>query len=50
MNQINEYPNYSVTADGRVISTGRIAGRSGKGFSTNQKELSITHNQSGYCM
>ena len=34
MKQINEYPNYSVTADGRVISTGRIAGRSGKGFST----------------
>ena len=50
MKQINEYPNYSVTADGRVISTGRIAGRSGKGFSTIHQELSIMHNQSGYCM
>lgn len=50
MKQINEYPNYSVTADGRVISTGRIAGRSGKGFSSIQQELTIMHNKSGYCM
>lgn len=50
MKQINEYPNYSVTEDGVVISTRRIAGRSGKGISTSHKELVIMHNQSGYCM
>ena len=50
MKQIKEYPNYSVTEDGRVISTQRVAGRSGKGISTICKELSILHNQSGYCM
>ena len=50
MKQIKEYPNYSVTEDGRVISTQRVAGRDGKGISTICKELSIMHNQSGYCM
>ena len=50
MKQIKEYPNYSVTEDGRVISTQRVAGRSGKGISTICKELSILHNQTGYCM
>ena len=50
MKQIKEYPNYSVTEDGRVISTQRVAGRSGKGISTICKELSILHNQAGYCM
>ena len=50
MKQIKEYPNYSVTEDGRVISTQRVAGRNGKGISTICKELSILHNQSGYCM
>ena len=50
MKQIKEYPNYSVTEDGRVISTKRVAGRSGKGISTICKELSILHNQTGYCM
>lgn len=50
MKQIQEYPNYSVTEDGRVISTQRVAGRNGKGISTIHKELTILHNQSGYCM
>ena len=50
MKQIKEYPNYSVTKDGRVISIQRVAGRSGKGISTICKELSILHNQTGYCM
>lgn len=50
MKQIKNYPNYSVTEDGRVISTGRTAGRSGKGYSTKEKELVIMHNLSGYCM
>ena len=50
MKQIKEYPNYSVTEDGRIISTQRVAGRSGKGISTICKELSILHNQTGYCM
>ena len=50
MKQIKEYPNYSVTSDGRVISTKRIAGRSGKGISTKHNELVIMHNQTGYCM
>ncbi len=50
MKQIQEYPNYAVTADGRIISTGRVAGRSGKGFSEKEKELVIMHNQNGYCL
>ena len=50
MKQIKTYPNYSVTENGEVISTGRIAGRSGKGFSTKELTLTTMHNQNGYCM
>ena len=50
MKQIQEYPNYYVTEDGRIVSTKRVAGRDGKGVCTTHKELSTLHNQTGYCM
>ncbi len=50
MRQILDYPNYSVTSDGKVISNQRVAGRSGKGISTKEKELAQMYNQRGYKM
>ncbi|EJF06544.1 HNH endonuclease [Thiovulum sp. ES] len=50
MKEIKDFPNYSVTPNGKVISNGRIAGRSGKGFSSKKIELAILYNQRGYCM
>lgn len=50
MKQIQEYPNYYVTEDGKIISTKRVAGRDGKGMCTTHKELSVLHNHKGYCM
>lgn len=50
MIQIENYENYSATSDGKIFSTGRVAGRSGKGFSTKVNELKQSLNATGYHM